>query len=304
MDWLNYHHLRYFWTTARHESVTKASQELHLTPQTVSAQVKELEQALGHQLFVRVGRRMELTDLGRQVYRYADEIFGLGRELVESLRGGATERPLTLHVGVADALPKLITHHLLQPALLLDQPVRLVCRSDRADRLIAALVVHELDVVLSDGPIPPGVRVQAYNHLLGESGVVLMGAPALARRYRRGFPRSLDGAPLLIPSKGSALRSSLTQWYDAQGIRPAVVAEFDDSALLKAFGQTGAGMFPVASAVEDEVRRHYGARRVGTVEGVVERFYAISVERRVRHPAVAAICASARDTLPRAALEG
>ncbi|RMG13283.1 MAG: transcriptional activator NhaR [Planctomycetota bacterium] len=296
MTWINYHHLLYFWATARNGSITKACEELHLTPQTVSAQIRTLEKSLGEQLFVRAGRRMELTPTGRLVYRYADEIFKLGRELGEALRGQPA-RAMTLHVGMADALPKLIAHHVLEPALRLEQPVRIVCCVGRTEELLGDLATHQLDVVISDAPIPPNLRLRAYNHLLGESSVTLLGSPALAKRWRRRFPRSIDGMPMLLPTPDTTLRHALDRWFDDRKLYPEVVGEFADSAVLKVFGQHGAGVFPVPTIVEAEVRRQYKVRKVGAIEAVVERFYAISVERRVRHPAVAAICDAARDTI-------
>jgi len=296
VNWLNFHHLLYFWATARHGSITRACEELHLAPQTVSAQIRTLEKVVGQDLFIRPGRRMELTDTGRLVFRYADEIFGLGRELSEALRGHPTTRSVTLHVGMADALPKLIAHHVLEPALELEQPVRIVCHVGKPERLLADLVTHELDVVINDAPVPPGMRLRAYNHPLGECTATLLAAPELARRCRRRFPRSLDGAPMLLPTAGTALRHSLERWLDSADVHPEVVGEFADSAVLKVFGQHGAGVFAVPTVVEAEVRRQHKVRKIAELPEVVERFYAISVERKVRHPAVAAITEVARET--------
>lgn len=297
MSWLNYHHLQYFWVTAKHASITRACQELHLTPQTVSAQIRTLEKVVGEDLFVRTGRRMELTETGLMVYRYADEIFSLGRELAETLRGHSPTRAVTLHVGMAEALPKLIAHHVLEPALSLDQPVRIECTVGKPDRLLADLVTHRLDVVLSDAPIPPGMHVRAYNHLLGECTVTLLGSPALVKRSRRRFPGSLNGAPMLLPAAGTALRHGLERWLDDNDLHPEIVGEFADSAVLKVFGQHGAGLFAVPTIVEAEVRRQYKLHKLKEVEEVMERFYAISVERKVRHPAVGAIYDAAREMM-------
>ncbi len=297
MSWLNYHHLLYFWATAKHGSITRACEELHLTPQTVSAQIRTLEKAIGEDLFVRTGRRMEPTGTGRMVYRYADEIFSLGRELSDTLRGYSATRSVTLHVGMADALPKLIAHHVLEPALSLEQPVRIECSVGKPDRLLADLVTDRLDVVLSDAPIPPGMRVRAYNHLLGECTVTLLGSPKLAKRCRRGFPSSLNGVPMLLPTMDTALRQALERWLHDNDLHPEIVGEFADSAVLKVFGQNGAGVFAVPTVVEAEVRRQYKVRKIKEIEEVTERFYAISVERRVRHPAVAAIYDAARQTM-------
>jgi len=297
MEWLNYHHLLYFWTVARHGSVSAASDELRLAQPTVSGQLRMLEDALGEKLFHRVGRRMVLTDMGRTAFRYADEIFTLGRELIDVVKGRPTGRPVRLVVGVADAVSKLIAYRLLQPALQLPEPVRIVCREDRPERLLAELSVHGLDLVLSDAPVGPAIKVRAFNHLLGECGVGFFAAPGLAKRLAGRFPGSLHGAPMLLPTETTALRRALDQWFDAQGIRPQVVSEFEDSALLKVFGQQGLGVFPAPSAIDAEVRRQYGVRLVGTTTAVRERFYAISVERRLKNPAVVAICDAARETL-------
>lgn len=293
---LNFHHLRYFWAVARSGSLARASRELNITPQTVSSQLRELEASMNVKLFDRSGRRLALTDAGRRVLAYADEIFEIGQELVASV-GTRAKAPERLLIGVADVVPKLVAHRLIQPAMKLEQPVRAICREGATAQLLADLSVHELDVVLSDSPIPPGVRVRAFNHLLGECGVTLMAAAGLAQRYRRGFPRSLDGAPFLLPQQGTVLRQSLEHWFAQAGVRPMTVGEFDDSALLKVFGQSGAGLFAVPTVIEGEVRRQYGVRRVGLLDGIVERFYAISVHRKIQHPAVATICDTARATL-------
>jgi LysR family transcriptional activator of nhaA len=297
MEWLNYHHLLYFWTIARAGSVSAAADELRLAQQTISGQLRVFEDHLGEKLFHRTGRRLTLTETGRVAFRYADEIFGLGRELMDTLKGRPTGRPVRLTVGVADALPKLVAYRLLQPALRLPEPISLVCREDRADRLLAELAVHALDLVLSDAPIGPITKVRAFNHLLGECGVTFFGTAELVRAHHRRFPGSLDGAPLLLPTDNTALRRSLDQWFDTQRIRPLIVSEFEDSALLKVFGQQGGGIFAGPSAIEREIQRQYGVRVVGRTDAVRERFYAISVERRLNNPAVIAICAAAREKL-------
>ena len=294
MEWLNYHHLLYFWVVACHGSVTRAAAELRLAQPTVSTQLRTLEEVLGEKLFARTGRRLVLTDVGRLVFRYADEIFGLGRELLETVKGRPTGQPMRLTVGIADAVPKLIAYRLLRPALTVAEPVRIVCREDKPDRLFAELAVHELDLVLSDAPIGPATKVRAFNHLLGECGVTFFGTPALARTCRRGFPRSLGGAPVLLPTDNTALRRSLDDWFESEDVRPRVVSEFEDSALLMAFGQAGMGLFPAPSAIERQVRSQYGVVVVGRLDAVCERFYAISGERRLKHPAVVAISEAAR----------
>ena len=297
MAWLNYHHLLYFWTVAREGSITRAGDVLHLTQPAISAQLRTLERALGEKLFERRGRLLALTDTGRLVYRYADEIFSIGRELQETLAGRPTGRPPRLVVGVVDSMPKLMIYRLLEHALRGAEPVRLVLREDTAERLLADLAIHAVDVVLSDAPVPPTVRIKAFSHLLGECGVTIFGTPTLLDAHRRRFPVSLDGAPFLLPMEGTTLRRSLDKWFAELDIRPNVVAEIEDSAVLKVFGQAGVGLFAAPTAVEREVRRQYGVRVVGRVEAIRERFYAISAERRIRHPAVLAISSSARSEL-------
>jgi LysR family transcriptional activator of nhaA len=297
MEWLNYHHLLYFWTVARTGGVSAASAELRLAQPTISGQLRLLEDHFGEKLFHRVGRRLELTDVGRLVYRYADEIFTLGRELGDAVRGRPTGRPLRFAVGIADQVPKLIAYRLMEPALKLPERVRLVCREDKPERLLADLAVHALDLVLTDAPLNPSINVRAFSHLLGECGTTIFGARALVARHRRGFPRSLDGAPFLLPTENTVLRRSLDQWFAQQDLRPVVVSEFEDSALLKAFGERGVGLFAAPAAIEAEIRRQYGVQVIGRTEDVRERFYAISVERRLKHPAVLAISEAAKERL-------
>jgi LysR family transcriptional activator of nhaA len=296
MEWLNYHHLRYFWAVAREGGVTRASEKLHISQPTVSAQLRELEEALGEKLFERSGRSLHLTDMGRVVYRYADEIFGLGRELLDTVRGRPSGRPARLSVGLANVVPKLVAYRLLEPALHLPVPVVVECVEDRPERLIAELAVHALDVVLSDAPIGADVKVRAYSHLLGETSVSFFGKSSLPAAARR-FPASLDGAPMLLPTRNTSLRRALDQWFEDRQIRPDVVGEFEDSALLNVFGQAGRGLFPAPTAIEAEVRRQHGVRRLGEAPELKERFYAISVERRLKHPAVVAISEAARHEL-------
>jgi len=297
MDWLNYHHLHYFWVVAREGSVTRACEILHLSQPTISGQIRELERAMKAPLFAKSGRGLTLTETGRAVFRYADDIFALGRELMDVVSGRPVGQPVRLRVGVVDALPKLIAHMLLEPALRLPEPVRVVCVEGKLDRLAAELMIHNLDVVLSDTPLPPTVKAKVYTHLLGESGVVVVGVAKLVETYKAGFPKSLDGAPFLLPTEGTTLRRSLDQWFDTQGIRPTIRAEFEDSALLKTFGRAGEGLFAIPSAVEEDIRDHYGVRVIGVAHGMRERFYAISVERKLKHPAVVAISETARRSL-------
>lgn len=297
MEWLNYHHLLYFWTVVREGGVSRAAEKLRLAQPTVSAQVKLLEDTLGQTLFDRQGRRLVLTDTGRVVYRYADEIFGIGRELLETLKGRAPGRPLHLTVGVANAVPKLIVHRLLMPALSGEEDVRLECREDRTETLLAELATHELDVVISDVPPPPHIRVKVFSHLLGESGTTFFAAGPLAGKLRRRFPQSLNDQPLLLPAPSTALRRALDQWFETEDLHPRVVGQFDDSALMKAFGQAGTAAFPAPSVIEPEIIRQYKVQVVGRVPTIYERYYAISAERRLKHPGVLAITNAARTDL-------
>lgn len=294
---LNFHHLYYFYIVAREGSVARACEVLHLAQPTVSGQVKKLERSLGEALFARAGRNLVLTDVGRLVYGYAEEIFSVSREMLDALEGRGPERPLRLTVGVVDALPKLVAYRILEPALHLEDPVHLTCREGKLEALLADLAIHGLDLVLSDSPAQPMVRIRAYNHLLGECGVSVFATAGLAGRYQEGFPGSLEGAPFLLPMEGTALRPALERWFEAQGLRPRTVAEVEDAALLKAFGHAGVGLFAAPSAIEGEVREQYGVEVVGRLAEVQERFYAIAVERRLKHPAVVAISRAARTTL-------
>lgn len=297
MEWLNYHHLLYFWTVAREGSIARAGDSLRLAPPTISEQIRLLEDQLGEQLFQRTGRTLVLTDVGRLVFEYADEIFGLGRELMDTLKDRPTGRPVRFQVGITDELSKNIVYRFLQPALALPTPVRIVCREGPLEQLAGELATHALDLVISDSPMTPVLRVKAYNHALGESTVTLMASRKVAPAYRTRFPASLDGAPFLLPTENKMLRRALDQWFEAESIRPRVVGEFDDSALLKTFGQGGAGVFAVPTAIEPETARQYGAVVVGRLDSIRLRYYAISVERRLKHPAVVAVSEAAHELL-------
>jgi LysR family transcriptional regulator, transcriptional activator of nhaA len=294
MPSLNFRHLLYFWTVAREGSITKASEVLHVTQPAISAQLSKFEDRLGEKLFARSGRNLVLTDAGRVAFGYAEEIFALGRELEDTLQGRLAGRPTRLAVGISNALPKLLAYRLVEPALRMTAPVQLVVHDDRPERLLAELGIHALDLVLTDSPLPPTVNVRAYNHLLGECGVTVFGTAARADALQAGFPNSLDGAPFLMPTANTTLRRSLDQWFESHGIRPAVVAEIEDSAVLKAFGEAGVGVFAAPTAVAAEIRRQYRVRALGRIDTIRERFYAISVERRLKHPAVVAISEVAR----------
>lgn len=297
MEWLNYHHLMYFWMVAREGTIASACERLHVAQPTISAQLRKLETALGHKLFERSGRNLVLTETGRVVYRYADEIFSIGRDLMDTLKGRPSGSPLRLHVGVADVVPKLLTHRLLGPLLGLPEKIRIVCYEGKPQFLLTQLAAHELDVILTDSPAGADAGVRAFNHALGECTISMFGSANLARDYRRKFPRSLDGAPMLLPTPNTMLRRALDHWFDTHQLRPMIVGEFDDSALLKVFGERGAGLFPAPTAIANEIQKQYGVRAIGEVEEVQERFYAVSMERRVKHPAVVAITKLARQRL-------
>lgn len=297
MSELNYKHLRYFWTVAKAGGIARACERLHVTPQTISGQLSVFEAALGHKLFSRVGRRLELTEAGRMVLSYADEIFTVGEELEEVLRHRGGGLPLQFRVGVADSVPKSVAYRLLEPAVSQPEPLRIVCREGKIASLMADLAIHRLDLVIADRPMPVGLSIRGFNHLLGECGLTFFATPALARRHKARFPRCLDGAPLLLPGEEAAVRHGLMQWLESVSVRPKFMGDFDDGALMKAFGQAGIGIFAAPSAIAAEVRRQYGVVAIGSTDMVTERFYAISVERRLTHPAVVAISSTARKEL-------
>lgn len=296
MEWLNYHHLFYFWTVARAGSIARASAELRLAQPTISNQLKTLEGALGQKLFERQGRRLVLTDVGRTVLRYADDIFKTGRELQQAVKGFPTAERGRLVVGVLDVIPKRMAALLLQPALEAFPHLSLVCRERPLRELLAALALHDLDVVLADVPAPEDVKVKAFNHRLGDCGTSFFAAPRLAG-LRKGFPRSLQGAPALLPAEGTALRRALDAWFAANQLRPVVAGELDDTALAKAFGARGLGFFAAPRVLEAEIRDQYGVQVIGRADEVRQTFYAIAVERRLRHPAVVALVEAARDAI-------
>jgi LysR family transcriptional activator of nhaA len=297
MEWLNYHHLLYFWTVVREGSVSKAAEKLRLSQPTISAQVRMLEQTIGERLFLRRGRTQLLTDVGRTVYRYADEIFGLGRELLETLDGRPPGRVMPLTIGVANAVPKLIVHRLLRPAIEQPATIRLICREDNAEQLVAQLASYALDVVIASAPAPAHLPMKVFNHLLGESTISLFAPAPLAARLRRRFPASLNQAPLLVPTTNSPLRRALDEWFDEERITPRIVGEFEDSALMQVFGQAAGCVFPAPSAIATDVSRFHGVRAIGRLNDVRERYYVISPERRLKHPGVLAITSVARDQL-------
>jgi len=286
MEWLNYHHLHYFWTVVRTGSISKAGQQLCVSSPAISSQLRSLEENLGEDLFVRTGRGLKLSEVGNVVFRYSDE-------QTERPAG----RPLRLLVGVVDVLPKMIAHWLIEPALRLEESVRIVCKEGDADRLVAQLAMHELDVVLSDVPINPNIKVKAYSHLLGECGTTFVATPPLAKTLKGSFPASLSRVPMLLPTENTSVRRSIDLWLEAHGIRPLIAGEFQDYALLRAFGQAGTGVFPIPSVFERELKRQDSLQRVGSTEEVQHRFFAISIDRKLRNPAVVAICDTARRQL-------
>jgi LysR family transcriptional activator of nhaA len=294
MQRFNYNHLHYFWIVAKEGSVSRASEKLHVTQPTVSTQIAQFEAAVGQKLFERVGRGLSLTDTGRGVFEYAEEIFALGRELTQFLNGRSVGRGSRLSVGIAEALPKLMVTRLLEPALRGPEPIHLTCHEDKSERLLVDLSVHALDMVLSDVPATPHSGVGFFNHLLVESEVSVFGTPELVQRYGAIMPQSLNGAPVLLPSANQSLRRVLDQWFDSEGIWPDVRAEIADSALLKTFGSQGAGLFLAPSLVSEAICRQYGVENAGTLPGVHERFYLITAQRKIQHPTIVAILAQSR----------
>ena len=295
MEWLNYHHLLYFWVVAREGTVTDASKILRLAHSTISGQIHRMEEVLGEKLFVRKGRKLVLTEQGRIAYRYADEIFSLGQEFLDTLRGRSQGRPVRLVVGVSDVIAKSIVHRMLEPVFNLDEPVRLECRESRSvDAFMGDLANHVIDVVLSDAPAGPGTSMHTYSHQLGDCGTTFFASPSHARAWRRRFPKSLDAVPGLLPGVDSTFRRALNDWFETRKLRPRVVAELDDAALAMVFAEAGLGFVAAPDVLERELCERYGVEIIGRADEVRQRFYAISIERKIKHPAVAAICEGAR----------
>lgn len=296
---MNFKHLHYFWVAAKAGGVVKAGEQLHTTPQTLSAQIKLLEDRLGRRLFRKNGRQLELTEDGRVALRFADEIFALGGELETALREkrGTREQVLELRVGIEDVVAKSVAYKLLEPALGLAEPVKLICVEGGFNELMAQLALHRIDLVIADEPLTRKLSVKAFNHKLGSSPVSFFAAPELAARLRRPFPQCLDGAPMLVPGGSSSVRPQYDAWLERQGLHPRVVGEFGDGALMKAFGRQGRGVFLSPSVVEDEIVRQYGVQVIGHCEEISDDFYAITAERRITHPGVAAITQAARSEL-------
>lgn len=297
MDWLNYHHLHYFWMTAKEGGIARASAKLHISQPSISAQIKRLEEVLEVKLFQKYGRSLVLTDVGRVVYHHADVIFGAGQDLLDVVKSAQPGRAMPLTIGVANAVPKLVVCRLLRPLLQSPTPPRLVCREDNTEQLLANLATHAIDVVLADTPAPPHVRVKVFNHILGKSGTAFFVHPDRAAALKRRFPQSLHGAQMVMPTPNTALRRDLDAWFATHGIKPVVLAEFEDPALMKVVGAESGAVFPAPRAIAEDVCRVYGVAIIGRTDAVEERYYAISVERRLTHPGVLAITSAARDRL-------
>jgi len=297
MTHLNYNHLLYFWTVAREGSIARASEVLHITPQTISGQIKVLENSIGSPLFNRSGRGLTLSETGRLVNVYAEEIFSLGSELAQTVKDQTIGQSTELVVGVVDSIPKLIAYRTLAPSLELDEDIKVVCIEGDLENLLADLSVHRVGLVLSDRPVPTGLNVKAYSHLLGESQVSFFVRQNLAKDYLHDFPNSLDRAPMLLPLQSSQLRRNLDDWFEQNNIAPKVVAEFGDSALLKAFGEAGTGVYPAPDAISDHIEKMYDAKKIGTVKEIKESYYAISPERKLKHPGVKQITKFARSNI-------
>lgn len=295
--WLNYHHLYYFWNVARRGSISEVCKDLRLSQPTISAQLKALEDALGEQLFVREGRRLNLTDSGRLAFRYAEDIFALGNELLDAVEGGSTSKQEMLRVGIADVLPKFMAFQLLRPVLEMKNAPRVVCHEDKPERLLSLLATHEVDMILSDSPSPGSIKVKAFNHFLGESQVSVMGTESLCKASRKDFPDILNGSPVILPLPNAAVRKELERWFESRELTPRVIGELEDRALMEIFAQAGTGFIFVPQAVEEHVRKNFGLRVLGRIEEVSEEFYLISVERKVRQPSVIAICDNARNSI-------
>ena len=293
VGFLNFQHLYYFWIVAREGGISHASEVLGISPSTISAQISQLERSLQVKLFRKVGRNIRMTDVGQIAFRYAGQIFGLGRELTHALKGWDTDGPFSLQVGIADAVPKAVATKLLQPAFTVSPQIRLTCREGRPELLLAELTLHRLDLVLLDAPADPGSPVRAFSRLLQECVIAIFGTPELLRQHGNGFPKSLEGAPVLLPTPDSSIRRSFGRWLEMRELQPRVVGEFEDGALMKAFGEIGAGLFPAPLTIADDLKRQHGVECLGSLEGTHARYYAVTVERQLEHPAVQAICESA-----------
>jgi LysR family transcriptional regulator, transcriptional activator of nhaA len=297
MRWLNYQHFFYFWRVAKKGSVTEACRELRLAQPTISAQLKVFEETLGEKLFIREGRNLKLTDIGKLAFRYAEDIFSTCNEFLDVIDGKNPSAPVELKIGISDVVPKVIAYRVIEPAFSGSTNNTVSCYEDRTERLLAELAILEVDLVISDAPVPPSVRVKAYNHFLGECGVSFLAQASLARQYRKNFPQSLSGAPVLLPTREAAVRREIDQWFDVIGVTPRYVGEFQDSALMKIVAREGRGIVPVPSVVESEIKREFHLELVAETEAIKERFYLISVEKRLKNPLVKAIVERAQKKL-------
>lgn len=294
---LNYQHLFYFWVVANEQSITLASKKLSLSPSTISTQIRTLEEHLGVTLFERTNRAMTLTEMGERIHNYAEDIFSLGQEMIDMVHGHLHSRLLKLRIGISDSIPKLVALKLIEPALHLDNPVQLICREDHSESLLAELAAHRIDVILQDAPVSASAPIRAFNHLLGESCIKLFAAPGLLATHPLTQPSDLDGAPFLLPPPHTALRTSVDAWFDAHGVRPRLIGEFEDSALMKTFGQQGFGFFPAPGIISKEIQAQYHVEELFELDGVIERFYAVSLEQRLEHPGVQVLANTARDKI-------
>ncbi|MEY4590135.1 MAG: hypothetical protein RL497_2211 [Pseudomonadota bacterium] len=297
MNTLNYKHLRYFWMVAKTGSIAKAAQQLCLTPQSVSGQLTEFAGVLGVELFRRVGRNLEITEAGREVLSYADEIFSIGDELLEAIQDQRAKKTIPLKVGIADSVSKFVAYRLLEPALKLAEPIRIICREGRLVPLLSELSVHRLDMIIADRPMPSHLNVRGFNHLLGESSLTVFGANALVENLVGDFPYCLNQTPFLLPGDDAAIRPKLEQWLDNHNLHPMISGEFDDSALMKSFGQAGAGLFAAPSTNAAHICEQYKVQIVGIIDAVKEQLYMISTERKLTHPAIVAISEKGREDL-------
>jgi len=295
---MNFKHLRYFWTTAKAGGIMRAGEQLNTTPQTLSGQIKQLEEWLGHDLFRKRGRGLELTSEGRVALGYAEQIFALGDELEKSIRlARGQSRPITFRVGVADSVAKSVAYHLLEPAMGLAEQVHMTCHEGKFPELVAQLSLNRLDLVLADEPVSKKIGVKAFNHGLGTSSMSFFCAQALRSQLQGPFPKCLHGAPMLIQGPMSSVRQQLDHWFNKHQLQPRLVGEFDDSALMNAFGREGRGVFTSPTVLEEETQAQFGVEVIGRSTELVEEFFAISVERRISHPCVAAITKAARSDL-------
>ena len=297
MEKLNYQHLYYFWMVAKHGGISAACEVLHLAQPTISAQLINFQESLGLILLQKKGRKLELTDAGQTVFHYAEEIFSIGRELTQVLKNEHSEYNLQLKLGMADALPKLLAYRLIQPLLQMSEKVHIQCYENKSDQLISDIALHHLDIILADAPADSNSHKSIINHFLGESSIAVFAASSKVFQYRSDFPNRLNNAPFLLPTANTALRRSLNQWFEQQEIKPDIQAEIEDSALLKTFGGAGMGLFFAPAVVANEIQHQYAVEMIAPIEGISERFYAITAQRKIKNPAVKIILDNAKQRL-------